>query len=199
VPVTGQTFAVLLAGAAIGPLRGILAMLLYSFAGLVGVPWFAGGASGYSSASFGYIIGFIAATGLVGWLANRGWTRTAIDTALAMVLGNVVIYAIGVTWLKFAIDTTWSGAIAMGMSPFLLGDAFKIAIAAGLFPLIWRQLDSHGLVGSGRSGETAPAESVADDSDYAVLDLTKAAPAEDTIDLRDGATAEADAAEPTER
>jgi biotin transport system substrate-specific component len=169
VPLTGQTFAVLLAGAALGTVRGIISMLLYSVVGMLGMPWFAGGASGFSMASFGYILGFIAGAGLVGWLAERGWTRTAIDTALAMILGNVVIYAIGVTWLKFALaGTTWAGAIAMGMSPFLIGDAIKIGLAAGLFPLLWRQLSKRGL--APRKGDEGVAASVADSS---------------TIDLRD--------------
>lgn len=185
VPVTGQTFAVLLAGAAIGPLRGVLSMLLYSVAGLLGVPWFAGGASGWTTASFGYIVGFILAAGLVGWLAQRGWTRTAIDTALAMVLGNVLIYAVGVTWLKVAIDAGWGEAVAMGMTPFLLGDALKIALAAGLFPLVWRQLERHGFVsrgteGSGKTLEEAAALAQSD----SVVDLTES-DSESTIDLRD--------------
>ena len=135
VPLTGQTFAVLLAGAALGSIRGILSMLLYSVAGLVGVPWFAAGASGFAMPSFGYILGFIVAARLVGFLAERGWTRTVLDTALAMVLGNVIIYGVGVTWLKFSLATSWASALEMGMTPFLLGDALKIALAAGLFPL----------------------------------------------------------------
>lgn len=145
VPLTGQTFAVLLAGAALGSVRGILSMLLYTIAGLVGVPWFAEGSSGFAMPSFGYIIGFIAAAGLVGWLAERGWTRNALDTALAMVLGNVLIYTVGVTWLKFSLGATWASAIELGMTPFLLGDGFKILLAAGLFPLLWRQLVKRGM------------------------------------------------------
>lgn len=145
VPLTGQTFAVLLVGASLGSIRGILSMLLYTVAGLVGVPWFADGASGFAMPSFGYIVGFIAAAGLVGWLAERGWTRTSVDTALAMVLGNVVIYGVGVTWLKFALGTSWASAVDMGMTPFLLGDGLKILLAAGLFPVIWSQMVKRGL------------------------------------------------------
>lgn len=145
VPLTGQTFAVLLAGAALGSVRGILSMLLYTVVGLIGVPWFAEGSSGFAMPSFGYIIGFIAAAGLVGWLAERGWTRNALDTALAMVLGNVLIYTVGVTWLKFSLGATWASAIELGMTPFLLGDGFKILLAAGLFPLLWRQLVKRGM------------------------------------------------------
>lgn len=202
VPLTGQTFAVLLAGAAIGPLRGILAMLLYSVAGLLGVPWFAEGSSGWTTASFGYIIGFILAAGLVGWLANRGWTRTAIDTALAMVLGNVLIYAVGVTWLKFAIDAGWGDAVAMGMTPFLFGDAVKIALAAGLFPLVWSQLERHGFVSRSTeaSGQTVVQAAALAEAD-AVVDLTDS-DSEVTIDLRDDARdagTAADSVDSTER
>ncbi|MFN8125670.1 MAG: biotin transporter BioY [Candidatus Nanopelagicales bacterium] len=154
VPLTAQTFAVLLAGAALGSIRGILSMLLYAVVGLIGVPWFAEGSSGFSMPSFGYIVGFIAGAGLVGWLAERGWTRTPIDMALAMVLGNVVVYAIGVPWLKVAMGTTWAGAVQMGMTPFLIGDGLKIALAAGIFPLVWRTLSRRGLAPRADGGES---------------------------------------------
>lgn len=145
VPLTLQTFAVLLAGAALGSLRGVLAMTLYAVAGIVGVPWFAEGSSGFAAPSFGYILGFIAAAFIVGRIAENGATRTAPRTAGLMVVGNVVIYAIGVTWLKFALDVDVATAIALGVTPFLLGDAIKIAAAAGLLPLTWRGLRKAGL------------------------------------------------------
>lgn len=149
VPLTLQTFAVLLVGAALGSVRGLLSMVVYMVAGLVGVPWFAEGSSAFSKGalapSFGYIVGFIAAAALVGWLAERGWTRTPWQTAGAMVLGNVVIYAIGVTWLKFALAASWSVALEYGLTPFLIGDGIKILLAAGLFPLMWLGLRKAGL------------------------------------------------------
>jgi biotin transport system substrate-specific component len=149
VPVTGQTFAVLLVGAAYGPLRAVLSMAIYLVAGVIGMPWFAEGSTAYTEGaltpSFGYIVGFIAAAALVGWLAERGWTRTPWRTAGAMVLGNVVIYAIGVTWLKFALSATWSDAVAWGLTPFLGGDLLKVALAAGLFPIAWLGLQKAGL------------------------------------------------------
>lgn len=169
VPLTGQTFAVLLVGASLGTVRGIVSMLLYGLAGVLGVPWFAGGASGFTMPSFGYIVGFIAAAGLVGWLAERGWTRTAIDTALAMVLGNVTIYAIGVTWLKFSLGATWASAITMGMTPFLIGDGIKILLAAGLFPLLWRQLVKRGL--APRQESTESVIDLTDDTAIATNDV----------------------------
>ena len=138
VPLTLQTFAVLLVGAALGTWRGIASMVVYAAAGTAGVPWFSAGSSGWGGASYGYILGFIVAAGIVGRLAEQGSTRTALRTAGLMVIGNVVIYAIGVTYLKFAIDVTWAMALSLGMVPFLLGDALKIALAAGLFPATWR-------------------------------------------------------------
>ena len=120
VPLTLQTFAVLLVGAALGTWRGIASMVVYAAAGTAGVPWFSAGSSGWGGASYGYILGFIVAAGIVGRLAEQGATRTALRTAGLMVIGNIVIYAIGVTYLKFAIDVTWATALSLGMVPFLL-------------------------------------------------------------------------------
>ena len=141
VPLTLQTFAVLLAGAALGSLRGVASMGLYALMGVVGVPWFAEGSSGFSNASFGYILGFILAAFVVGRLAERGASTTPIHSAALMVIGNLAIYAVGVTWLKFAIDSSWATALSLGVVPFLIGDAIKIALAAGLLPLSWKGLE----------------------------------------------------------
>ncbi len=145
VPLTLQTFAVLLSAAALGSLRGALAMLVYALVGMAGVPWFAQGSSGFTAPSFGYIVGFIIAALVVGRIAERGATRTAVRCAGLMIVGNLVIYAVGVTWLKFAIGADWATAIALGATPFLIGDAIKIAAAAGLLPLTWRGLRKAGL------------------------------------------------------
>jgi biotin transport system substrate-specific component len=145
VPLTLQTFAVLLTGAALGSRRGALSMALYALVGVLGVPWFAQGSSGYSAPSFGYILGFVAAAFIVGRIAEGGATRTAARTAWLMVVGNLVIYAIGVTWLKFALGADAATAISLGLTPFLIGDALKIAAAAGLLPLTWRGLRKAGL------------------------------------------------------
>ncbi|MCU0263747.1 MAG: biotin transporter BioY [Candidatus Nanopelagicales bacterium] len=145
VPVTGQTFAVLLTAAALGTWRGVAAMLLYAVMGLAGVPWFAGGSAAFKEGalvvSFGYVLGFVVAAALVGWLAERGNTRTALRTAGLMVVGNLVIYTIGASWLAAAIDVPLAKAVELGVTPFMLGDALKVALAAGLFPLAWRAVE----------------------------------------------------------
>ncbi|MGW4424164.1 biotin transporter BioY [Streptosporangium sp. NPDC004631] len=140
VPVTGQTFAVVLVGAALGMNRAALSMALYMLAGVAGVPWFADGASGFAGASFGYVLGFIAAAALVGRLAERGGDRTVPRTVGTMVLGNLVIYAFGLPVLIAVTGMDLSRAFAVGAGNFLLGDALKIAIAAGLLPAAWKLL-----------------------------------------------------------
>ena len=141
VPVTGQTFAVLLAGAAGGLWRGLASAALYAVVGLAGVPWFAGGASGLVTATFGYILGFVLAAAVVGALAERGWTRTPWRTFASMLVGSAVIYAVGVPWLKAALGVTWAKAFSLGLTPFLVGDLLKAALAAGIFTLVWRWID----------------------------------------------------------
>jgi biotin transport system substrate-specific component len=138
VPLTLGTFAVLLTGAALGPVRGLLSIGIYMAAGMAGVPWFAGQASGWGFPSFGYIIGFVLAGALVGWLASRGGDRTPARTAGTMVLGNLVIYAFGLPYLMAATGMSLSAGLAAGVTPFLIGDAIKILLAAGLLPGAWK-------------------------------------------------------------
>jgi biotin transport system substrate-specific component len=141
VPITGQTFAVLLGGAALGWRRGLAGMLLYLAVGLTPwVPWFAEGKGGtdvLQAPSFGYIIGFLLAAALVGWLAGRGWDRTPPRTVLTMIAGNLVIYAIGLPWLMATVDVGLAKGLELGVTPFLAGDALKILLAAGLLPATW--------------------------------------------------------------
>jgi biotin transport system substrate-specific component len=137
VPVSLQTFAVLLVGAALGPWRGLVSMALYLVAGLVGVPWFAGGTHGAGGASFGYVIGFVVAAGLVGELARRRGDRTPLRTAGTMVVGNLAVYAFGVAWLVAVAGLGPVKALVVGVLPFLVGDAIKIALAAGVLPGTW--------------------------------------------------------------
>lgn len=145
VPVTGQTFAVLLAGAALGARRAIMSMGVYLVAALAGLPWLAGQSTAIKAGAlvptFGYVIGFVVAAGLAGWLAQRGWTRSAWRTAGVFALGNAVIYSFGLTWLKFALGVSFAKAATLGLTPFLAGDALKIAAAAALFPAAWKLVE----------------------------------------------------------
>jgi len=138
VPITGQTLAVLLSSTALGWRRGLAAMSLYALAGVLGLPWFAGGQSGYAGAAFGYIVGFVACSAVCGWLAERGADRRLRWSIPAMFLGEVVMYAIGVTWLGVDLHVSASQAIALGLTPFIWGDVIKAAIAALLLPGAWR-------------------------------------------------------------
>jgi biotin transport system substrate-specific component len=141
VPITGQTFAVLLGAAALGWQRALAGMLLYVAAGLTPwVPWFAGGAGGLPvlrSPSFGYLIGFIVAAAAVGRLAGRGLDRTPPRTVLTMVAGNLVIYAFGLSWLMVDLEVGLGQGLHLGVTPFLAGDALKLLLAAGLLPGAW--------------------------------------------------------------
>jgi biotin transport system substrate-specific component len=144
VPVTGQTFAVLLTGAALGLGRAALSMIVYMLAGLAGLPWYANGAHGYVGATFGYVVGFIVAAAVVGYLAERGGDRTVVRTLATMIAGTAVIYLVGATWLALNLQVSPGKAFTLGVRPFLLGDALKLLVAAGLLPGAWW------LVGRGR-------------------------------------------------
>ena len=138
VPLSLQTFSVLLVGAVLGSRRGAASMALYLLAGVAGVPWFSQQQSGWSFPSFGYVVGFIAAAWLVGRLAERGADRQVLRTAGLMVLGNLVIYGFGVSGLMLATGMSFGKALLLGVVPFLIGDAVKIAFAAGLLPTTWK-------------------------------------------------------------
>jgi biotin transport system substrate-specific component len=137
VPLTLGTFAVLLTGASLGGLRALLSVGTYLVAGGLGVNWFAGHKDGWGGATFGYVIGFVIAATIVGWLAQRGGDRTVAKTVVTMVLGNLVIYAVGVSWLMNATGMDLQAGLTAGMTPFLIGDGIKIAAAAGLLPAAW--------------------------------------------------------------
>lgn len=140
VPVTGQTFAALLVGTALGARRGAASLGLYAAAGVAGLPWFAGGSSGWSMPSFGYILGMVLASALVGALARRGGDRTVLRTAGVMVLGSAAVYAIGVPYLAHSAHLSAADAVRLGLRPYLLGDALKAALAMALLPTAWRLL-----------------------------------------------------------
>ena len=137
VPLTLGTFAVLLTGASLGGLRALLSVGTYLVAGGLGVNWFANHKDGWGGVTFGYVIGYVIAATLVGWLAQRGGDRTVGRTVATMALGNLVIYAVGVAWLMNAAGMDLQAGLAAGMTPFLIGDAIKIAAAAGLLPAAW--------------------------------------------------------------
>lgn len=138
VPITGQTLGVLLVGTSLGFRRGTAALILYTVAGLAGLPWFATGGSGYVGPDFGYILGFIASAAACGYLAERRADRKLISAIPAMVVGEVVMYVIGVGWLAVAEHWSVGHAISLGFVPFWIADAVKCAFAAALLPSAWR-------------------------------------------------------------
>ncbi|WP_405581578.1 biotin transporter BioY [Streptomyces sp. NBC_01190] len=138
VPVTGQTFAALLVGTALGARRGFASLGLYAAAGAAGLPWFAGGTSGWSMPTFGYILGMLLASAVVGALARRGADRTILRTAGVMVLGSLIIYVVGVPYLAHAAHLSASQAVSLGLRPYLPGDALKAALAMAALPTAWK-------------------------------------------------------------
>ncbi|MGR4849880.1 biotin transporter BioY [Streptomyces sp. LARHCF252] len=140
VPVTGQTFAALLVGTSLGAGRGLLALALYAVAGVAGVPWFAQGTSGVLP-SFGYILGMLLAATVVGALARRGADRSMLRMAGTMLVGEAIIYAVGVPYLALSTGMSATAAIAAGLTPFLIGDVLKAALAMGALPTAWKLAD----------------------------------------------------------
>jgi biotin transport system substrate-specific component len=139
VPVTGQTFAVLLVGALLGRWRGGAAALAYLGEGAAGLPVFAGGAAGphvLVGPTGGYLVGFVAGAWICGALAERGWDRRVGWTVLAMILGNVAILVPGLAWIARFVGA--DRALALGLWPFIPGDCVKIALAAALLPISWK-------------------------------------------------------------
>lgn len=140
VPITGQTFAVLLSGAVLGGAAGAASQALYVLAGLV-LPFYAGGASGWThatGATGGFLVGFIAAAWIVGLLAERHQDRTVATAIPAFLTGTAVIYLLGVPWLADALNVSWITAVEKGVVPFVLGDLVKIAAAGTLLPATWK-------------------------------------------------------------
>lgn len=138
VPFTLQPLSVLVIGASLGTKRALASMGLYLLAGMAGLPWFAQASSGWHMPSFGYIVGFLVAAGVVGALAKRGADRKVGSTVALLVAGMAIIYTIGTVWLAIDLNLGAGEAFKLGVRPFLLGDAIKIAIAACAFPAAWR-------------------------------------------------------------
>jgi biotin transport system substrate-specific component len=139
VPLTGQTFGVLLVGAALGSKRGFASLGLYAALGALGLPVFAGGEAGLGyvfGSTGGYILGFIFSAYVIGLLAERGLERTIRTSVLPFLAGTLVIYACGAGWLAVQIGA--EKALALGVVPFLAGDALKLLLAAFALPAAWR-------------------------------------------------------------
>ena len=140
VPLTGQTFGVLLVGATLGSKRGAACMLLYIALGALGLPFFAGGASGLeylAGATLGYLVGFVLAAYVVGLLAERGLERSVRTSLIPFLVGTIIIYVCGVAWLTILLGS-FSKAVAAGLLPFLIGDAIKLIAASLVLPAAWK-------------------------------------------------------------
>ena len=147
VPVTGQTLAVLLIGTTYGARLGVLTFATYLLAGVAGAPIFA--PSGTSAnhgidrligATGGYLVGMLVASLVLGYLADRKADQKFRTSFPALLLGDAIIFTFGLLWLQQTLDLSWSKTIAAGFTPFILGEALKIAITATSLPLIWRRI-----------------------------------------------------------
>ena len=140
VPITGQTFGVLLVGGALGFRRGTLAALLYLALGIAGLPVYAERASGidtFAAPTGGYLVGFVLASAVVGRLAELGWDRRIVGALGALLIGDAIVFGIGLPWLGVVLGTDVPTTLEYGLWPFLAGEVVKIAAAAGLFPVAW--------------------------------------------------------------
>ncbi len=152
VPIVMQNLFVLLAGLVLGPLWGLTAICTYLLIGLAGLPVFAGGTAGIGKLfgpTGGYLLSYMPTVWVTAWLSQK-FNRTLFGDVVALIAGSVVIFAIGVPWLKFAVSMPWDKAVAAGMLPFLIGDVFKIAIAAAIAPKIRARI---GIAGPARRGQ----------------------------------------------
>ncbi len=143
VPITMQTFAVLTIGAAYGTRLGLVTLLAYLALGAAGVSVFTGEGAGLAymmGPTGGYLVGFAVAAGVMGWLASRGWDRSVLRMAGALLIGNAIIYAFGMPWMAylFLAENGAAWVVQWGMTNFLLGDALKLALAALLVPALWK-------------------------------------------------------------
>jgi biotin transport system substrate-specific component len=140
VPITLQTFAVLLVGAALGSVLGVAALGLYLVLGMVGAPVYAGGESGWEwieGATGGYLVGFVLAAGVAGLLAERQWDRRLATAVTALLTGSVLIYVFGLPWLAHVADLGWQETFEQGLYPFVVGDLAKLYLAGALLPAAW--------------------------------------------------------------
>jgi biotin transport system substrate-specific component len=148
VPITGQTLGVLLAGGTLGWRLGSASQLLYWAFGLVGLPFYAGGDGGWKNgtgATMGYLVGFVVAAGVIGYLAERKQDRNLASSWSAMALGSIIIYTFGAGWLAHKLNvpvaTGDTNALSLGVTPFLIGDLIKLVLAGALLPAAWAAVD----------------------------------------------------------
>lgn len=144
VPITGQTFAVVLVGASLGAVRGFASLLLYWLVGIAGAPVYADQSSGWETfvgPTGGYIVGFMLAAAVTGYLAERRWDRRFPSSVAAMLTGNVLIYVPGLLWLGHYLDTNVEETLEAGLYPFVVGDLLKLYLAGALLPLAWKAVD----------------------------------------------------------
>jgi len=145
VPITMGTFAVLALGAAYGPRLGLVTILGYMLLGALGFDVFAGssevsGLAYMMGGTGGYLLGFVLATVLLGYGATRGWDRSVLKMAGLLLAANALIYLPGLAWLSALYDMSALSAIKVGMVPYLIGDAVKLALVALLLPAAWKLL-----------------------------------------------------------
>ena len=141
VPITGQTLAVLLTGAALGWRAGMASQSLYVGLGAIGLPFYSGGDGGWqvvTGATGGYLVGFVVAAGVIGYLAEQRQDRTVATSVPAFLAGTAIVYLFGVTWLARSLGVSGIEAMELGMVPFVVGDLIKVALAGVALPLAWR-------------------------------------------------------------
>jgi biotin transport system substrate-specific component len=141
VPITGQTFAVVLVGASLGALLGLASLGLYLCVGALGAPIYAEGQHGWdvlTGPTGGYIVGFVLAAIVTGWLAQQRWDRRFSSAVAAMLTGNVLVYAVGLPWLAIDQNLGFTDTMTAGLAPFIPGDLLKLYLAAALLPGAWR-------------------------------------------------------------
>ena len=143
-PITGQTFAVVLVGASLGAVRGFSSLALYFVIGILGAPVYSDQGHGWSvitGPSGGYIVGFMLAAAAAGYLAERRWDRRLSSSIAAMLTGNVLIYLVGVPWLAVVLGTGFEKSLELGLYPFIIGDLLKLYLAAALLPAAWKLIE----------------------------------------------------------
>jgi biotin transport system substrate-specific component len=146
VPMTMQSFVVLVLGMAYGTRLASATVAFYLLQGAIGLPVFAGtpekgiGLAYMAGPTGGYLAGFLVAAAAMGWLAERGWDRTLFRSTIAMAIGTVLLFMCGVAWLAVLIG--WQKAVAAGVTPFIVGSILKLALAAVVLPMSWKVLDA---------------------------------------------------------